>query len=121
MNARQIIAAAADLIRDEDRWTTGVLARSRGGNPVKPTHHHAIKWCPIGAIYKVADVDPIKGVGGRVPHSVCAALCVLQMASAQMHKHSFEHVNDNQGHAAALHIMRRAWTIAKDLRDDDKD
>lgn len=37
----------------EDNWTTGALARDRYGRKVNPDSPDAVKWCAMGALYKV--------------------------------------------------------------------
>jgi hypothetical protein len=47
--------AAADLIRDPARWTTGVSARDARGEPRGPYEPDAVCWCAYGAIHRVTN------------------------------------------------------------------
>lgn len=48
---------ARDLISDPDRWAQGWFAYDAQNQPVNYDHELACKWCALGAINKVADID----------------------------------------------------------------
>lgn len=49
-DARKILEAARELLRDPARHTTGVAARDKHGYETSPTADDAVCWCFIGAM-----------------------------------------------------------------------
>jgi hypothetical protein len=44
-----------ELLKDQDHWTQGSLARRADGFPIHPLHPQAARWCLIGGIQEVTD------------------------------------------------------------------
>lgn len=89
-----LASRAADLIEDPDRWCRWEVSVDAGWVPCPPSDPSARRWCAIGAV-RVIDPD---GLGALVD------------AALHHFGRPLELINDNDGHAAAVHALR---TIAQ--------
>lgn len=53
-DVRAILERACDLLSDQGRWCTGVLAQTRTGRKVLPQDPRAEQWCAVGAMQRAA-------------------------------------------------------------------
>ena len=101
METLEVLEKARELIAVPGRWATGWYAYDDTGKKVDPEHEDACRWCVFGAMDRVC--------GGRstddATDALAAACCDLYGIP------SFAHVNDTEGHSAALSMFDRA--IAK--------
>lgn len=51
--AKRLLAAAADLLESEGRWTKHANARDSAGTPVSVLSPYATCWCAGGALYRI--------------------------------------------------------------------
>jgi hypothetical protein len=108
---KDIIATAGRMLRDPACFTTGALARTSRGSPVRPKSSTAVKWCAVGAIYHVARADTDTD---KHATKVGAALATLDLASNRMFKKSISAVCDELGHEAVMQVYEQAWRGASD-------
>lgn len=52
MKPSEILIEARKLIDTPDKWTTGCLARTKGGQSIRYSSEHAACFCALGAIYR---------------------------------------------------------------------
>jgi hypothetical protein len=43
---------AKDVLSDPSKWTQGVMARNRRGNPTGPEYKNAVAWCLVGSLIR---------------------------------------------------------------------
>lgn len=94
----------AELLADESRWTTKVLARDSRDWPVTETSDRACKWCLVGGLEKVC-WDAPRGTAGAV-------FRYLQLAAAASSDASLASINDYQGHVSVMNVIHQAIVLA---------
>jgi hypothetical protein len=50
---------AKDILSDSSRWTQGVMARNRRGNPTGPEYKNAVAWCLVGALIRAYGIGKV--------------------------------------------------------------
>lgn len=98
---QQIIARALDLISDEARWTSLVLARKADGKTCEWIHPFAARFCAIGALDRAA----YELLGGAEA-ALRAEKFVL--AANDRPNDSLPRINDHEGHAVIVAMFKRA-------------
>lgn len=88
---------AWQLIEDESRWTTGVVARDQGNAPVCSLSPEAVRWCAMGAIARCY-VHPREEME--------VSMAARHLCQARHGTLSISRVNDGLGHAAILAILK---------------
>jgi hypothetical protein len=43
---------AKDILSDSSKWTQGVMARNKRGDPTWPEYKNAVAWCLYGALIR---------------------------------------------------------------------
>lgn len=94
------------LIERATKHTTGVLARDANGHKVPANSPRATCWCAIGALLKAADRAAFSFNGPDED-----ALDLLYKAGLEMGYGSPHRCNDQEGHAGAVGMYRRALTL----------
>ncbi len=100
---QQIIARALDLISDEARWTSLVIARKADGKTCEWVHPLATRFCAVGALDRAA--YELLGTGGAET-ALRAGKFVL--AANDRPNDSLPRINDHEGHAVIVAMFRRA-------------
>lgn len=95
----EILREARDLISDRDRWCQGVEALTKEGIDVDARHPKAIRWCALGAVWKL----PIKHKDWEDAVRVLYAGCG-----------SLTEFNDSHTHAEVLALFDDAIQRAED-------
>ncbi len=86
-----LLLAARDLVRDEDKWTRGSFARNKLGFKVPPWREDACQWCAAGALYKQVPE------GERYKQPLDGAFIALYNASRVLFAATPMQVNDSPG------------------------
>ncbi len=93
---------AYELIKDEDRWTQGMIARDAHGDQVLPWAPEAVRWCASGAVLSFpcsfTETDAL----------VEAANALFPQFRLPKDFHNVVEVNDMLGHAAILQVFEKA-------------
>jgi hypothetical protein len=102
---RQIIAAALNLIEDEEHWTRGAIARTADRYACAWNDPGAVRFCAVGALVRVA-YDLVGNEGQARELAIRAA---RQIAAASNRQRAvLPYVNDCEGHAATVAMFKRA-------------
>lgn len=64
MTTKEILQKARDLLAMPGGWGPGGYAFDAGGNIVKPNSQNACRFCALGAVYHVMDMEG-PGAAGR--------------------------------------------------------
>lgn len=85
----------AELLSVRSRWTRNALARTARGTACEPDHPQAVRWCLIGACYRVCGTN-FRRIRGKIArlHKVLGTSPAL--------------FNDTATHAEALKQVKRA-------------
>ena len=90
---------AYDLIKDENRWCKGSLARDADGCSVSYNDENATRWCAYGALLKVYENDQV---------GLCAVIKRLDIVAFKYFDTYASFVNDIKGHKAILKVYEYA-------------
>jgi hypothetical protein len=95
------LRAAADLITQRGKWTRKVYAVDEHGEPTGPQNERARKWCAVGAVARVAGLDPLDAEGW------------LYRLDPKVEDEKITDINDSRGKRAAIAELRRLADLAE--------
>jgi hypothetical protein len=98
-----IIARALDIISDEARWTSLVIARTADGSLCDCRDVAAARFCAIGALYRAS----AEMLGEQAFEFVFRAEKFILRANNRPHD-SLPRINDREGHAVIVAMFERA-------------
>ena len=114
---QQIIEAAGRSIADPSRWAQGALARNARGAPC--CFMRAYSYDITGAILRCGQQTSAKmqrdGINSQ---DMIRAIGAVYSSACRLYKMTPSTVNDRIGHEAVMKVLRRAWTIAADFKED---
>src|SRR5215472_13322131 len=58
LTPKDCLVAARKLIEDKERWCKHAEARLKNGSPCMANNPDATQWCAMGAVLKVAYIQP---------------------------------------------------------------
>jgi hypothetical protein len=93
------LTAAQERIRDPQRWTRGISARTKTSAPCNAEDTEACQWCAFGSINSVGDHDR-KG------------LDLANIAAFTLFNANLVVVNDRHGHDAIMQVFTKARELA---------
>jgi len=96
---REVLEKAFPLIQNPDTFTKDYLARDEGNIPIEPTNPHAVCWCSVGAVMKVAN-----DMGVDYADIVYNMHEVARVATGGVM--SVSEVNDRRSHAAVVQFWK---------------
>jgi hypothetical protein len=102
---KQIIIGALSLIEKEERWTRGVLARTKTGIRCEWSDAEAAKFCAVGALGRTA--QDLVGDYFSAKQLALEAAHVIMGANGQP-GWCLSSINDIDGHAAIVRLFRKA-------------
>ena len=104
--ARRLLEATRELIREPEHWTQHAYARVRpGGRDVQPTNPMATCWCIAGAKIKAAADLGISRNYGVDYESKLALLRACDRLFSDNDVIDYVGVNDTIGHTAVLRLL----------------
>ena len=92
MTPLEVLKGARELISDRSRWMKGNMARARNDLVCGPDHPEAVRWCALGAIWKV---------GGRTDDFSTPSYMACAQFSVDHHL-PITSINDTGGHEQIL-------------------
>lgn len=110
-STKQLIEEARELIKNPDNWCQEAFSRDKTGKPVSSWKEEAIKFCAIGALYRVSPYATDKDLFSKIdPDSLKQkdnhnnTFDVLQKTSKRLFGQLVQNINDTTGHADIMKI-----------------
>lgn len=116
---RQRIEAAAKLLSGHNRWTQGALARNARGKPT--CFSRGVSFDVLGAVLHQGSQTERQMLKDGINNGMAKTLGFVQRAAHRRYKASAETVNDTTDHATVMDLLRYAWKLAGDSKDDRDD
>ena len=107
--ARNVLIRARARIADREHWTKGTLAADGDGNEVLPKSRRAVRWCALGALYRVT--SPVKG------HRSASELLAAEIHGGPAFgdaDYRITEFNDSHTHKQVLALYDRAIKATED-------
>lgn len=96
---------AYELIKDEERWCQGQMAKTADGFGTDPHSPSAARWCALGALGKKGVTDEEQMVLARVTSALFPEMLASTAPGPLAH---LVRVNDNLGHDAVTQAFEKA-------------
>lgn len=99
-STKKVLEETLRIIESPERWTQGVAARDKHGNPCMATDDAARCWCVLGALSRAAENIP-KGWDARGEAYDILASCLPGGMSIGLY-------NDRGKHEDAVRLLKNA-------------
>ena len=109
MKPSELLTKAKAVIADPKHWAQGWYAKDADGEDVEVDALHAVCWCSLGALKKVAHEENTNG-------ACFAAAGYLAVVSDEYGYSGVTDFNDNSSHEAVM----KAWDEAIELAKEDE-
>lgn len=113
MKVSEFLAKAKTLIADPKHWTQGFYAQDAQGQAVGPAQPHAVCWCSVGVLSKVAHEE------NAYDARFAAARCLFDV-SEECGYDGVTDFNDNSSHETVMKAWDKAIKLAKEDEDENR-
>jgi len=113
MKPSELLTKAKALIADPKHWAQGFYAKDSKGHDVGPAKPHAVCWCSLGALNKVAHEESIYSAR-------FAATRYLSKVVDECGYRGIPDFNDSSSHEAVMKAWDKAIKLAKEEENENR-